>query len=188
MSARRQDTASKAEPVLPDLLTPGLSIVFCGTAAGTVSAALRQYYAHPQNKFWRVLQEVNLTPRLLQPWEYPVLLRFGIGLTDLAKHSFGMDHQLPGGSLGKDAAVSLRGRIAQYQPDILAFTSLTGGRKFLGRNTEFGPQSATIGRTAIWVLPSPSPAAHWNWDATVWRALSDQVRKGANAARKRATA
>jgi hypothetical protein len=25
------------------------------------------------------------------------------------------------------------------------------------------------------VLPSPSPAAHWNWDETIWRALAAEV-------------
>ena len=37
--------------VLPDLIKPGLKIVFCGTAAGTVSAKRGAYYAHPQNRF-----------------------------------------------------------------------------------------------------------------------------------------
>jgi TDG/mug DNA glycosylase family protein len=38
-------------PILPDVLMPGLKLVFCGTAAGTVSARRGQYYAHPQNRF-----------------------------------------------------------------------------------------------------------------------------------------
>jgi TDG/mug DNA glycosylase family protein len=49
------DEASSWLPVLPDLLRPGLRIVFCGTAAGTVSAARGVYYAHPQNRFWSAL-------------------------------------------------------------------------------------------------------------------------------------
>ena len=52
--------------VLPDLLRPGLAVVFCGTAAGNASAARSAYYAHPQNKFWRILYDIRLTPRLLQ--------------------------------------------------------------------------------------------------------------------------
>jgi hypothetical protein len=42
-------------PILPDVLMPGLKLVFCGTAAGTVSARRGQYYAHPQNRFWEIL-------------------------------------------------------------------------------------------------------------------------------------
>jgi hypothetical protein len=34
----------------------------------------------------------------------------------------------------------------------------------------------SIGATRLWVLPSPSPAAHWNWDATIWSALAVEVK------------
>jgi TDG/mug DNA glycosylase family protein len=166
------------EFVLPDLLAPALRVVFCGTAPGTVSAALKQYYAHPQNKFWRVIHDVKLTPRLMNPSEYAELLRFGIGLTDIAKHTFGMDSQLPRGSLGSEATSALRGKIEKYRPVNLAFTSLTGGRKFLGAHASFGRQPAKIGETALWILPSPSPAAHWNWNVAPWRALAETVRRG----------
>jgi TDG/mug DNA glycosylase family protein len=53
--------------VLPDLIKPGLRIVFCGTAAGNVSAARGAYYAHPQNRFWSALHAFGLTPRQLEP-------------------------------------------------------------------------------------------------------------------------
>ena len=36
--------------VLPDVLAPGLRIVFCGTAVGVTSAQLGAYYARPGNK------------------------------------------------------------------------------------------------------------------------------------------
>ena len=56
--------------VLPDVLEPDLDIVFCGTAAGTRSADVGAYFAHPQNRFWRTLAEVGLTPRRLAPTEF----------------------------------------------------------------------------------------------------------------------
>ena len=95
------DTFTTTAPlsyVLPDLLQPGLRVVFCGTAAGTISALRGQYYAHPQNKFWPTLHGIGLTPRRLDPSEYPRLAEWGVGLTDIAKHVFGMDRQLPPGS------------------------------------------------------------------------------------------
>lgn len=164
------------KPVLPDLLVPRLPVVFCGTAAGTVSAQRGAYYAHPQNKFWRTLHSTGLTPRLLAPEEFPELPHFGIGLTDIAKHTFGMDSELPPGSLGRAAAENLRGRILRAAPRILAFTSLAGGRKVLGSKITFGAQTQTMGTTRLWVLPSPSPAAHWNWNESVWRALAAEVK------------
>jgi len=159
--------------VLPDVLAPDLRIVFCGTAAGTVSAARGAYYAHPQNKFWRALHAAGLTPRLLAPAEYPLMPSFGLGLTDIAKTVSGMDKELPAGALGRLACEAMRARIERFEPAILAFTSLTAGRRFLRHDATFGPQEERIGQTRLFVLPSPSPAAGWNWDERWWRSLSD---------------
>src|SRR4051812_3655796 len=95
-------------PVLDDVLAPGLRVVFCGTAPGRASAARGAYYAHPQNKFWRVLHEVAFTIRQLRPEEFREVLQYGLGLTDIAKLTFGMDSQLPAGSLGPEATRALR--------------------------------------------------------------------------------
>ncbi len=159
--------------VLPDVLAPGLDIVFCGTAAGTESARQRAYYAHPQNRFWRTLHEAELTPRLLAPSEFLLMPDFGLGLTDLAKFASGMDRELPAGALGQGARAVLREKIEAHAPRALAFTSLTAGRRFLGRvDARFGPQIERLGDTAIWLLPSPSPTAGWNFDIAPWRALA----------------
>lgn len=160
--------------VLPDVLAPGLRIVFCGTAAGTELARQRAYYAHPQNRFWRVLHEAGLTPRRLAPAEYPLLSDFGLGLTDIAKFVSGMDSQLPRGALGRAPCDALFAKIALAAPRILAFTSLAAGRRYLRRgDAGYGPQPERIGETAIWLLPSPSPTATWKWDLAPWQALSE---------------
>ncbi len=163
--------------MLPDVLRPGLRIVFCGTAAGTVSAARGWYYAHPQNKFWRALHASGLTPRLLAPAEYLELLRYGVGLTDIAKTVSGMDKQLPTAALGEAACAALRAKIHAVEPTILAFTSLTAGRRYLRREAGFGEQPERIGETRLWVLPSPSPTANWNWDESWWRALAERSKQ-----------
>jgi double-stranded uracil-DNA glycosylase len=164
------------EPILEDLLQPGLRVVFCGTAPGRVSAERRAYYAHPQNRFWRTLFEVGLTPRVLLPDEYPKLLHYGIGLTDIAKHAFGMDKQLPSGALGAMTVVALTERIRVVEPGVLAFTSLTGASKFLQWKVAAGEQPERLGNTRIWALPSPSPTANWAWQIDPWRSLSESVK------------
>jgi TDG/mug DNA glycosylase family protein len=162
--------------VLPERLRPGLDLVFCGTAAGRQSALTGTYYAHPQNKFWRTLHEVGLTPRLLAPREYEQLWELGIGLTDIAKFAYGMDHQLPRHALGKSAARALRHRIEAIGPRHLAFTSLNAGRAVLGPKAVAGEQTERLGETRVWVLPSPSPLAANHWDVEPWRALAKAVR------------
>jgi TDG/mug DNA glycosylase family protein len=162
--------------VLPDVLRPGLRIVFCGTAAGTESARQAAYYAHPQNRFWRTLHEAGLTPRRLAPGEFARLPEYGLGLTDIAKTASGMDRELPRGALGREACAALGRKIEACAPRVLAFTSLAAGRRFLGRaDAGFGPQPTSLGATAIWLLPSPSPTAGWNFDIGPWRALAAAV-------------
>lgn len=162
--------------ILPDRLKPGLKLVFCGTAAGRQSALLQAYYAHGQNKFWRALHEVGLTPRLFQPHDYEKLWELGIGLTDIAKHSYGMDHQLPRDALGPKAVAALKARIRKAQPRILAFTSLHGGRKVMGAAAAAGEQAERLGETRVFILPSPSPLAANHWDIGPWRALAKAVK------------
>ena len=134
--------------LVPDVLKPGLRVVFCGTAPGTVSARLRAYYAHPQNKFWRALHEVGLTPRLLRPEEFREAAQWGVGLTDLAKHVSGMDRELPPGALGRRGARRIcTKRSRRRGRSSLAFTSLAAGRGYLGRAVRFGEQPERIGAT-----------------------------------------
>jgi double-stranded uracil-DNA glycosylase len=170
--------------VLPDLIEPGLKIVFCGTAAGNVSAARGAYYAHPQNRFWSALHAFGLTPRKLKPEEYPELRQWGLGLTDIAKHVSGLDRELPPGALGREACAALAAKIVVAEPAWLAFTSLAAGRRYLGRAASFGEQPERIDRTRLWLLPSPSPNAGWNWQRNThwWQGLADEARVGEPAA------
>ena len=162
--------------ILPDVLAPGLRVVFCGTAPGTRSAREGAYYAHPGNHFWRTLFAVGLTPRLLAPAEFRDVLQFGIGLTDVAKHHFGSDAELPRTAF--DAA-SLHRKLARFRPRIVAFTSKNAARAGLAlgsRDIGYGEQSVTIAQTRVFVLTSPSGQARGFWDIEPWRQLAQAAR------------
>ena len=133
--------------VLSDLLQHSLRIVLCGTAAGTTSAAERAYYAHRQNKFWKILHETRLTPELLRPHQYRSLLQHGIGLTDLVKAGAGMDRATLPKLTAADRA-RLRKAIATFRPQFLAFTSKTAGQKFFDGKRDYGEQLELIGTRA----------------------------------------
>ncbi len=163
--------------LVPDILAPGLKVVFCGTALGRKSAEQRAYYANPGNFFWRTLHSTRLTPERIKPHDYPRLLDHGIGATDLSKHHYGNDAELPAGAF--DIA-ALRQKILHFQPRVLAFTSKTGASAFFGRPTgsiALGFQAETIGETRLCVLPSPSGQARIFWDQQVWQDLADAVKK-----------
>lgn len=159
--------------ILPDLLQPGLTLVFCGTAAGKRSAAEGAYYAHPGNLFWRALFEAGITPHRLAPAEFPQLPGYGIGLTDLAKRHSGNDSELP-----RDAfdAAALTAKIERHAPRLLAFTSKNAARAALGHAVDYGLQGETIGHTQLFVLPSPSGQARGHWNLAPWLALGELYR------------
>ena len=161
-------------PVLPDVLGPGLRIVFCGSAAGVVSARAGAYYAGPGNRFWPTLHRVGLTPRLLAPAEFRTVPEYGIGLTDLCKTESGADSGL---SREADDAAALAAKIAQHRPAVLAFNGKRAAGVFLDvASIDYGAQPRCIGETAIHVLPSTSGAARRWWDETFWRRVADAAR------------
>src|SRR5690606_32041186 len=158
-------------PVFPDILEPSLRVVFCGSAAGAVSARLGAYYAGPGNKFWPTLHDVGLTPRLLAPAEYPTLPRYGLGLTDMAKFVSGADATLPRGC---DDPAGLAARIRAVRPRILAFTAKRPARVFLASAfgldaVPYGEQPVTLDGIRLFVLPSPSGLARRFWDIGPWQ-------------------
>ena len=167
MSARPQ--------VLPDVLEPDLRLVFCGSAAGTASARRRAYYAGPGNRFWPTLFEVGLTPRPLAPEEFPTVLRYGIGLTDITKDQFGEDRSI---RRSADDAADLRRKIERFRPSTLAFVGKAAAKVALGRDRiDYGLLSDHLGATRLFVLPSPSGAARGFWDAGWWHSLAQLVRE-----------
>ncbi len=159
---------------MPDLLAPDLRLVVCGSAAGTASAHRGAYYAGPGNKFWPILAEIGLTPRVLRPAEFPLLRDFGIGLTDLAKHAFGPDRTIGRGDYD---AIGLEVRIRACRPALLAFNGKRAAEMFLGQKVAFGAQPSRPDFPAIVVLPSTSGLAAGHWDAAWWHAMAERVRQ-----------
>jgi double-stranded uracil-DNA glycosylase len=155
--------------VLPDILEPGLRVVFCGTAAGTASAQAGAYYAGPGNAFWQTLHATGLTPVRLAPAEFERLPEFGIGLTDICKVRHGSDAEV--GTVEFDVD-GLQARIAAAEPANLAFNGKNAARGALERAVDFGPQPEQIGQAAVWVLPSTSGAARRFWDIQPWEELA----------------
>ncbi|MBL0140721.1 MAG: mismatch-specific DNA-glycosylase [Betaproteobacteria bacterium] len=159
--------------LVPDVLAPGLRLVFCGTAPSKASASARAYYAKPGNRFWPALHAAGFTPRRFHPSDYAALLELGIGLTDLCKGHAGNDDELPRGAL--DAA-SLREKIERFRPGVVAFTSKNAAKAFLGRDVDYGWQAERVGKTRLFVLTSPSGQARRFWDERPWRTLSSWAR------------
>lgn len=160
--------------MLPDVLEPGLTVVFCGTAAGTTSAQVRAYYAGQGNQFWETLFQTGLTPRKLDPSEFSTLPKYGIGLTDLAKTQSGSDKDISSSDFD---ILGFCSKINRFNPKMIAFNGKASARAFFGCSVDYGgpKHDERIGETSIFILPSTSAAARRFWDESHWRELADFV-------------
>jgi len=68
---------------VPDVITPGLRVLFCGINPGLYSAAVGHHFARPGNRFWPTLHASGFTDRLLAPAEERELLARGYGITNV---------------------------------------------------------------------------------------------------------
>lgn len=166
---------TRVPEVLPDILGPGLKVIFCGTAAGTVSAREGAYYAGLGNLFWPTLYQIGLTPYLLEPREYVSARQYGIGLTNLAKHTSGADKTL---RVQDFDTAALRWKIRMHAPLALAFNGKRAAQEFYGRrNIAYGRLREPVGRTAVFVLPSTSGLAKKFWDEALWAEMAAWLRE-----------
>lgn len=68
----------------PPITTPDMRVLILGSMPGEASLRLQQYYAHPQNTFWKIMGELVGAGRELEYHERLDRLRqHGIGLWDV---------------------------------------------------------------------------------------------------------
>jgi TDG/mug DNA glycosylase family protein len=146
-----------AASAVPDVLAPGLDVVFCGINPGRVSAAAHAHFANPRNDFWRLLHAAGFTPRLLSPDEQFDLPRYGCGATNAAfRTTPGSGHLRRGDFAG--AAERLERIAVDLRPRAIAFVGKEAYRGAYGERAELGLQDRRAAETALFVLPSTSPA------------------------------
>jgi TDG/mug DNA glycosylase family protein len=173
---RRREEARRArqesrELILADSIRPGLRLVFCGTALGTVAARKRAYYAGPGNAFYKTLYEVGLTPRRLEPAQYPELLDYGIGVTDICKTRFGSDQEVGTDAHDVERLITL---LEENEPAWIAFNGKNSASAAFGCSVEYGAQEERLAGVRAYVLPSTSGAARRYWDISHWRSLAGE--------------
>ncbi len=152
-----QEMDTVAESAVPDVLAPGLQVVFCGINPGRWSDAAGAHFANPRNDFWRLLHDAGFTPRLYAPEEQNDLLALGLGLTNAAYRT------TPGsGDLRRadfvGSAARLEAIAGELHPAWIAFVGKEAYRGTFNERPELGVQERRLSETQLFVLPSTSPA------------------------------
>ena len=65
----REEIQAAEGKTVPDVIAPGLCILFCGINPGLYSGAVGHHFARPGNRFWPALYAAGFTDRLLSPSE-----------------------------------------------------------------------------------------------------------------------
>lgn len=141
---------------IPDVIAPGLRVLFCGINPSLYSAAIGHHFGRPGNRFWRTLHAAGFTDRLLSPFEDRLLLARGYGITNLVARATTSADELTAAELVAGAS-RLEREARRYQPVCIAFLGITAYRgAFKRRAATRGKQAETLAAAAIWILPNPS--------------------------------
>ncbi len=141
---------------IPDLIGPGLHVLFCGINPGLYSGATGDHFARPGNRFWPALHAGGFTDRLLSPWEKHLLLTSGYGITALVRRATATAAELNDEEF-RAGRRSLTRKVRRYSPRWVAVLGLGAYRAGFGRpRAVAGQQPERIGSARLWVLPNPS--------------------------------
>lgn len=174
---------------LPPVEPASASLLILGSMPGAASLAAQQYYAHPQNRFWRYMQAVFGVPRDA-PYDVRLdaLRARGIALWDVLRHC-----ERPG-SLDADIV-----RASEVPNDFAAFLgrhpglrviALNGGTAYAAFRRHAPPQlGARLASIEPLALPSTSPAnasLREEQKLAAWKQLAERLAGPGPAATPRA--
>ncbi|MDQ7981250.1 G/U mismatch-specific DNA glycosylase [Paraburkholderia sp. SARCC-3016] len=149
-------SSSSSLQSLPDILAPGLSVVFCGINPGLLAASTGRHFAGHSNRFWRVMHRAGFTPEQFRPEDDRTLLQYGYGLTTAISRATARANDLSLAEI-KAATLDFEQKIERYAPRYIAFLGKMALSAMSGtRDIQWGLQSAAFGGARVWVLPNPS--------------------------------
>lgn len=159
------ELAAAVSRTVPDVIAPGLTVLFCGINPGRYTAATGCHFARPGNRFWPALHRAGFTPRLLHPREQDELPNHGLGITNLVARTTARADELRPAEFVAGAQV-LAAKAERYRPAWIAVAGVGAYRAGFGRpRATFGPQPERLGPARLWVLPNPSGLnAHFTLD------------------------
>ena len=157
----RAEVAAARDRTLPDLVAPGLRVLFAGINPSLYSAAVGHHFARPGNRFWPALHQSGFTSRQFDPAEQPELLGLGLGITNIVARATARADELDTAELraGGQALADLAATLGVSWLAILGVTAYRAA--FSAPKAAVGPQAGRLGGAQVWILPNPSGLNAW---------------------------
>jgi TDG/mug DNA glycosylase family protein len=158
----RAELLSFADSAVPDLVGPGLKLLFVGINPGLWTAATQTHFAHPGNRFYPALRLAGIIDRDLNraagftDEDRAYLVARGIGNTNLVNRASVRADELSATEL-RAGRVRLEEFVAQHHPAVVAVAGVTAYRTaFSQPKAPAGEQSVGLHGARLWVVPNPS--------------------------------
>lgn len=140
----------------PDVLAPGLDVVFCGVNPAASAAAEGHNFSNASNRFWPVLHLAGFTDTRLRAEDERQLLTYGCGITAVVSRPTPTAAEI-GLEEFRAARPSFEAKMRRYRPRVVAFL----GKRALSamrstRDVDWGRQPTDLAGAIAWVLPNPS--------------------------------
>ena len=162
MGFSRAELEAFRDATVPDLVGPGLRLLFVGINPGLWTAATSTHFAHPGNRFYPALLRGGVVDRVIDRGtgmtddDRRYLVERGIGITNLVARATPRASELAAGEL-REGADRLRGFVAEHRPRVVAVAGVTAYRDAFGRRgAVLGRQPDSLDGAELWVVPNPS--------------------------------
>lgn len=162
MGFTRAELESFRDVEVPDLLGPGLRLLFVGINPGLWTAATSTHFAHPGNRFYPALRLAGIIEREIDRGtgmsdaDRAHLVERGIGITNLVARATAKASELTAAEL-RTGGERLRSVVAEHRPAVVAVAGITAYRTAFGaRDARPGRQPEPLGPAELWVVPNPS--------------------------------
>lgn len=182
MGYTRAELESFRDATIPDLVEPGVRLLFVGINPGLWTAATGTPFARPGNRFWPALVEAGILPRLpryaepLSTADRRMIFDAGVGVSNLVERATARADELTRDEL-RAGALALVERVAVMRPRAVAVVGLTAYRQGFGRpKAAAGRQTQSLAGVPTWVLPNPSGLNAHDTVASLARAYAEPAR------------
>lgn len=142
---------------ISDHLAEGLQILFVGYNPSIRSGETGHHYANPNNRFYRILFQAGLTPRLYKPQEDGDLLEIGYGFTNIVARPSLTAAEITADEYREGRRI-LKAKIEAYRPKIVCFVGKGVYEQYSGRRgISWGSQAQPMVEGVVdYVCPSSS--------------------------------
>ena len=182
MGFTKAELKSYEGATVPDLVGPGLRLLFVGINPGLWTAATQTHFAHPGNRFYPALRLAGIIDRDISRTDgmtdadRAYLVSRGIGNTNLVRRATARADELDTAELRAGRA-QLEEFVAQHHPAVVAIAGITAYRTAFGRpKAKLGEQPEGIGQARLWVVPNPSGLNAHATIASLAQAYADPAR------------